>query len=198
VDWTFVYVAAGVGLNALVLGFWKPWLGAYGGEKGKNLARKEDLNEILAEVRAVTIATKEIEAKLTGEQWDRQMRWNEKRNTYTALLKAKDDLANALGPLADIIKIYEEAPGGADKQTRLNKMVAQFAKVNDAQQSFTSAYQLAVIFTNAECNTLLVTYVSGRSMATPVTVEWAQEELQNVLQHLSSLPTVAKKDLGVP
>ena len=31
----------GLVLNGIVIGFWKPWLGAYGGEKGKTLhARK--------------------------------------------------------------------------------------------------------------------------------------------------------------
>jgi hypothetical protein len=58
VDWiSWLQGIALVALNNLVLLFWKPWAGAYAGEKGKNLARKEDLNEILAEVRAVTART---------------------------------------------------------------------------------------------------------------------------------------------
>ena len=56
-----------------LLADWKPWAGAYAGEKGKNFARKEDLNEILAEVWAVTATQREIEAKITGELWKRQM-----------------------------------------------------------------------------------------------------------------------------
>jgi hypothetical protein len=59
-DWTPVYVAAGALLNALILGIWKPWGAAYAGEKGKNFARKEDLDQILAEVRAVTITQKKL------------------------------------------------------------------------------------------------------------------------------------------
>ena len=43
VIWNWVYVFAIVGLNTLVLWFWKPWTNAYAGEKGKNFARKEDL-----------------------------------------------------------------------------------------------------------------------------------------------------------
>lgn len=78
-DWTLVYVIVGVTLNTLVMYVWKPWTAAYVGEKGKTLARKEDLNEILAEVRAVTITQKEIEAKLAGDLWNRQMLWNQKR-----------------------------------------------------------------------------------------------------------------------
>src|SRR5580700_7756163 len=96
-DWTLIYVVGGVTLNALVLGVWKPWAKAYSEEKGKTLARKEDLAEILAEVRAVTIIQKEIEAKLTGEQWDRQMRWNQKRDLYIDLLSTSQDAAEAFG-----------------------------------------------------------------------------------------------------
>src|SRR6267154_6061151 len=80
--WAELFAGAAFILNAIVIGFWKPWLGAYGGEKGKNLARKEDLDAILAEVRAVTIAQKEIEAKLTGDLWRQQTVRAEKRTLY--------------------------------------------------------------------------------------------------------------------
>jgi hypothetical protein len=80
--WTFVYVLAAGALNALILGIWKPWGAAYAGEKGKNLARKEDLDAILAEVRAVTITQKEIEHKLAGDLWNQQVLWNQKRDIY--------------------------------------------------------------------------------------------------------------------
>lgn len=108
-DWNFIYIIAGAILNALILGIWKPWGGAYAGEKGKNFARKEDLNEILAEVRAVTITQKEIEANMAGELWNRQMIWNNKRDTYAALFKAKDQMENALGPLPVFIRRASEA-----------------------------------------------------------------------------------------
>ena len=73
-DWSTISLTAlaNAGLTAAIFGIWKPWLGAYGGEKGKNLARKEDLTEILAEVRAVTITQKEIETKLAGDLWRKQ------------------------------------------------------------------------------------------------------------------------------
>jgi hypothetical protein len=88
-DWSAGwYVLASGTLSAIISFALKPWLGAYGGEKGRNLARKEDLDGIVAEMRAVTIAQKEIEAKLNGDQWDRQMRWNQKRDIYGLLLKS--------------------------------------------------------------------------------------------------------------
>jgi len=69
---------------------------AFAQEQGKNLARKEDLNEILAEVRAITITQKEIEAKISGEVWDRETQWKEKRDTYAGLIKVASLLVGTL------------------------------------------------------------------------------------------------------
>jgi hypothetical protein len=161
-DWSTITLSGACSalLTALVFGFWKPWLGAYGGEKGKNLARKEDLNEILAEVRAVTITQKEIEAKLTGEQWDRQTRWNEKRNTYAALLSASSGLTDALGSLPVFIRTYDGAVEPVEKQKRLNVLVAQMTKVNTAKLAYNAAHMLAMIFASDECVALLREYRS--------------------------------------
>ena len=95
-----------VALNNLVLLFWKPWAGAYAGEKGKNLARKEDLNEILAEVRAMTITQKEIEAKISGELWSRQMHWQQKRAIYARLLETIGEFQMVLGSAAVTLQLH--------------------------------------------------------------------------------------------
>ena len=50
-NWTVVLEASILILNLVVIGFLKWGAGGYGGEKGKNLARQEDLSEkILPEV----------------------------------------------------------------------------------------------------------------------------------------------------
>src|SRR5215831_14476314 len=56
-------------------------------EHGKNLARKEDLENIVAEVRAITATQKEIEAKISGDAWRRQWILDHKREFYVDLLK---------------------------------------------------------------------------------------------------------------
>lgn len=196
-DWNFIYIIAGAILNALILGIWKPWGGAYAGEKGKNFARKEDLNEILAEVRAVTITQKEIEANMAGELWNRQMIWNNKRDTYAALFKAKDQMENALGPLPVFIRRASEATP-TTKAPTLELVRVQLAELVAGQTSFGSAYSLAVIFTNSECLTMIKRYSDGRTAITDSpTAEWAEAELNNLRLHLGRLPTVAKQDLGI-
>jgi predicted alpha/beta-fold hydrolase len=48
------------------------YLGAYFKKKGENLATHEDIDKLVEQVGAVTKTTKEIEAKISDEVWDRQ------------------------------------------------------------------------------------------------------------------------------
>jgi hypothetical protein len=47
------------------------FMAAYLKKKGENLATHEDITKLVDQVRAVTTATKEIEAKISTEVWDR-------------------------------------------------------------------------------------------------------------------------------
>lgn len=87
-DWSAIPETALVVLNALVLALWKPWANAYAGEKGKNLARKEDLREILNEVRQVTETQKAIEARISGNLWREQWVLNRRHDAYGRVLDA--------------------------------------------------------------------------------------------------------------
>ena len=82
-------------LISLFVGF---YLAGYLREKGKNLATHEDIVKDLAQVRAVTTTTKEIEAKISNDVWDRQKRWELKRDLSFEFAKtvagAKDVISN--------------------------------------------------------------------------------------------------------
>jgi hypothetical protein len=73
------FVAAGAGA----------FFGAYLKKKGENLATHEDINKLVAQVSAVTEATKQIEAKISNEVWDRQRLWEMKRDVLLTLVKAE-------------------------------------------------------------------------------------------------------------
>jgi hypothetical protein len=47
------------------------YLPAYAKEKGKNLATHEDIQKLVDQVKAVTLATKKIEAEISSGVWDR-------------------------------------------------------------------------------------------------------------------------------
>src|ERR1700693_4825413 len=72
------------------------YLGGYLKKKGEYLATHEDINRLVDQVSAVTKATKEIEAKISNEVWERQTRWEVQKG---AILDTLRDLASADGLL---------------------------------------------------------------------------------------------------
>jgi methionine salvage enolase-phosphatase E1 len=149
VDWiSWLQGIALVGLNNLVSLFWKPWASAYAGEKAKNIARKEDLDKILAEVRAVTVATNEIEAKISGELWDRQMHWTQKKDVYGDLVSNVNELMDAY------TELYTYVLGS---QTEPKLLSQASAKIRAGYEKYYRSCGLARIFASAECNTAIET-----------------------------------------
>jgi hypothetical protein len=67
------------GLGILVTGL-GGFLAGYLKKKGENLAQKENLENLIKEVHAVTTTTKKIEAEISSGVWDRQKRWELKRD----------------------------------------------------------------------------------------------------------------------
>ena len=68
--------------------------------KGKNLATHEDINGLVDQVKAVTMATKEIEAKVSSEVWDQQKRWETRKEI---LFDAVRHVARAQAILTDTV-----------------------------------------------------------------------------------------------
>lgn len=88
------FVAAGIGA----------YVGAYLKQKGKNLATHQDIDALVDQVTAVTETTKEIEAKITNEVWDRQRRWELKRNVLLEATKRVAAVEDALSHLNSAVQ----------------------------------------------------------------------------------------------
>jgi hypothetical protein len=64
-------------LALTTIGVWfAAYFGSYFHKKGENFATHEDIDKLVDQVRAVTTTTKQIEAKISNEVWDRQKQWN--------------------------------------------------------------------------------------------------------------------------
>lgn len=92
-------------LLTLVLAGGGAYFGAYLKQKGKNLATQEDIDKLVGQVAAVTKTTKEIEAKISSEVWDRQKLWELKRNVLFELAKRVAAICDALGSLSNAYEI---------------------------------------------------------------------------------------------
>jgi hypothetical protein len=82
-------------LSVLASGF-VGFIAAYLKKKGENLATHEDIGKVVDQVRAVTTTAKEIEAKISTEVWDRQKRWEMKRDVLFEATKRLTALEDAL------------------------------------------------------------------------------------------------------
>lgn len=81
-----VFLSSGVGA----------YLGSYLKRKGENLATHEDIDKLVTQVRAVTAATKQIETKISSDLWDRQKRWELKREILFDAAKKLSEIDNKL------------------------------------------------------------------------------------------------------
>ena len=98
------------------------YLGSYLRKKGENRAIHEDIGKLVDQMKAVTQATKEIEAKISDDVWARQRRWELRRDI---LLQTMDEIANMQGPLAGVAAAamsLEDATDEGRKQTALQRM----------------------------------------------------------------------------
>ena len=199
-DWGNITLTALItaALNGLLLYFWKPWVNAYAGERGKNLARKADLDLILAEVRDVTETQKQIETKLSGDLWDRQNQWNHKRDTYARLLEAGQKIQDAANGLLALLphRIAGDATTSAYATELVNKRLNE---LNSAHSELMHATSLAAIFACPECHELLREFMNARAklQCRLEDSQWVQSEIQLTVTLLGRLPSIAKKDLGL-
>ena len=61
---------------------------AYAEERAKLLAHFHNLDKLVEETKKLTATTEAIKARISDEVWDRQMRWEAKRQAYIGVLLA--------------------------------------------------------------------------------------------------------------
>jgi hypothetical protein len=83
---------AGFAVTTFVAGGAGAYLSSYLKKKGETLATHEDIDKLVDQVRAVTSATKLIEAKISIDVWSQQQRWDVQKS---ALLDSLKTLADA-------------------------------------------------------------------------------------------------------
>ncbi len=113
-------------LTVLVSAFIGSYLGPYLKRKGQNLATHEDIDKLVDQVRAVTTTTKEIEAKISNDVWDRQKRWELKRDVLFEMMKRTGALTHELANLHAVYQTDKEAikrgePGRLERQAEASK-----------------------------------------------------------------------------
>jgi hypothetical protein len=65
-------------------------------KKGENLATKEDIKDLTAQTALLTQTAKEIEATISDKMWDRQKRWELKRDQIILVAQKATTIHNIL------------------------------------------------------------------------------------------------------
>jgi hypothetical protein len=90
---------------AFLLGaVFRPFLTKYSEKKAENIATHEDINKLVEQVRAVTKTTEDIKAEISSGLWDRQKRWEMKREVLFEAAKNLAEVEDALFSFSDIFK----------------------------------------------------------------------------------------------
>jgi hypothetical protein len=113
------------------------FLGAYLKKKGENIALQEDIEKLVAQVEAVTQATKAIEAKISNEMWERQKRWEIKRGIVEAIkeLASVEDSLRAMY----ILFLISQKAGEPDSQQMVQQKTDAIIRWNQASLAFQRA-----------------------------------------------------------
>ena len=71
----------------------------YATKKGENLATHEDIDKLVDQVKAVTDATKKIEAEISSGVWDKQKRWEMKREVLFEAARKISEIDDAMSAI---------------------------------------------------------------------------------------------------
>jgi hypothetical protein len=120
------------------------YLGSYLKKKGENLATHEDIDELVDQVRAVTTTTKEIEAKISNQVWDRQKQWELKREVLFDAARRLPEIDSALLGLSTFWN-SRNGEGNMDEATRVtleHNYVTAWHKASKSFEETTSLIQV--------------------------------------------------------
>lgn len=135
-------------LTALASGF-GAYFGAYLKKKGENLATHEDIAKLVDQVRAITTATKEIEAKISNDMWDRQKQWELKRD---ALFEATKAVGMTMESVTGLYSAYKASE--LNEETHI-RTLDSWRAFGDSISKFDQAVAIASLVCSIEVQKLL-------------------------------------------
>ncbi len=127
---------AGLFVTSILGGGVGAYVGSYLKKKGENLATHEDIDKLVNQVAAVTQATKEIEAQISNAVWERQRKWEARRE---ALFEVTKELGSVEYGLGILVLTFSGTKQRAEEKTAAGETW------NDALEKFKRARVLALL-----------------------------------------------------
>lgn len=176
--------------------FLKPYLG----KKGQDLASHEDIDKVLDEVRAVATATKHIEARISGDVWDRQKRWELKRDVLFEAVRKGAAVHQALMKVyavyqTDKLAMARGEPGRIAEQVKVGDVFLQ------ATAELDDTYLLVSLVSGGETRKALGEFIPlAREIGMKVTAgnpDASQESRGEVSKKLAAVTAAVRKELEI-
>ena len=189
-----------LGFAAIAGGFFGWFLKPYLGKKGQDLASHEDMDKVLDQVRAVAAKTKEIEAKISGEVWDRQKRWELKRDVLFEAVKKSAAVHQALTKVhavyqSDKAALARGEPGGTDEHVKASGLLLE------ATAELDDTYLLVSLVSGGETRKALGEFIPlARDIGMKLTdrqLDTLQEARSEVSKKLAAVTAAVRKELEI-
>jgi len=177
-------------LNILFYVIWKPYVSGYAEEKGKRLATKEDIENVIVQVRAVTHETESIRTEMQSGMWERQTGWNQKRDIYGGLLKAIGDLEMVN------VKIFSLTRGPLQVRSP-EELDRNMQEVTSAATELRRWYSLGLIFIEPEACELVKSFIENPDGGLERPDERAVKTIENLDKLRIAIVNTAQRDLGL-
>ncbi len=99
---------------------------AYAGERAKLLAQFHNLDKLVEQTEKLTATTEAIKARVSDEVWDRQRRWNFKRDLYVRLLEAFGECSMSFYEWKGAWETHRKNPTNAEFVKALQECQARY------------------------------------------------------------------------
>jgi hypothetical protein len=170
-------------------------LGAYGGAylkaKAEHWATHEDIDEVLNQVRAVTTTTKVIEAKISEDVWDRQKRWELKRDVLFEATRRLAVIEEALTTINSVIQVEHAEPKKKEELGWINSKHDRILAWTKASAAFEETVHLVSVVCQPETRRSFYAFHTAMTAAADAILK------ENHDFYRTSAPDRLKKSIGV-
>ncbi len=193
---------AGISIVSLLSAGVGAFVGAYLKKKGENLATKEDFRDLKAQTAELKQATKEIEAKIDDQMWNRQRQWEMKRDVLLELIRAMGEIRNAQFAVYSAFKAYKAATFDAERNSLGVRKTESIEAWRVATEKLESGRILVAVLGNDPLNESLREFNKFlRRAYTAVTEDAPEEQFMESMKRMNRYDyesmTIVREALGI-
>jgi hypothetical protein len=197
-DRDLVYMVCGVAANILIWCIWRPWSRYPTALQSESVTSKENLDLLFEQLRNIQTAQRDLESHLNANTCSQQMQWQQKRDTYAAIVHSLQDISACLTEMKGLIMRREAASTDFKKQELALQISKDLEQMLGFRKQFNDAVALATIFASKEGNQLLKTYLASWSNIREIPSRARVEgDIEGVGRLITQMVPVAKRDLGI-